>query len=79
MFRDRKPAYPIERTLLVTCALEAAMDSRVGGQKPVTTPYLNVAYQPVDFRLMREMGDSWKILTPETPEPRGIDTSGRKR
>lgn len=79
MFRDRKPPYSIERTLLVTCALDAAMESRFQGQKPVTTPYLNVAYQPVDFRVMREMGESWKILTPEAPQPRGIDTTTRER
>jgi hypothetical protein len=79
MFRDRQSPYPIERTLLATCALDAAMDSRIQGQKPVTTPYLNVAYQPVDFRAMREMGGSWKILTPATPQPRGIDTTSRDR
>jgi hypothetical protein len=79
MFRDRKPPYPIERTLLVTCALDAAMDSRIRGQKPVTTPYLNVAYQPTDFRDMREMGETWKAMTTATPEPRGIDTFGKRR
>ena len=78
-FRDHRAPYPIERTLLTTCALEAAMDSRVQGQKPVTTPYLDVAYQPVDFRAMREMGESWKVLTPATPQPRGIDTTSRDR
>ena len=78
-FRDRRAPYPIERTLLTTCALDAAMDSRFQGQKPVTTPYLDVAYQPTDFRAMREMGETWKILTPDTPQPRGIDTTTRDR
>jgi hypothetical protein len=78
-FRDHRAPYPIERTLLTTCALDAAMDSRFQGQKPVTTPYLDVAYQPVDFRGMREMGESWKILTPGTPQPPGIDTTTRDR
>jgi len=78
-FRDRKPPYPIERTLLTTCALEAAMDSRVQGQKPVKTQYLNVAYQPVDFGAMRETGESWKVMNPSTPMPRGIDTTNRDR
>ncbi len=55
------------------------MDSRHQGQKPITTPYLDVAYQPLDFRAMREMGDTWKILTPGTPQPRGIDTTTRDR
>jgi hypothetical protein len=78
-FRDRRAPYPIERTLLTTCALDAAMESRFQGQKPVTTPYLDVAYQPLDFRSMREMGGSWKILTPGTPQPRGVDTTMRDR
>jgi hypothetical protein len=78
-FRDKRAPYPIERTLLTTCALDAAMESRHQGQKPVTTPYLDVAYQPVDFRAMREMGESWKILTPGTKQPRGIDTTTRDR
>ncbi len=78
-FRDRRAPFPVERTLLTTCALEAAMESRFQGQKPVTTPYLDVAYQPLDFRAMREMGESWRILTPGTPEPRGIDTTTRDR
>jgi hypothetical protein len=78
-FRDHRAPWPIERTLLTTCALDAAMESRSRGQKPVTTPYLDVTYQPVDFRAMREMGASWKILTPGTPQPRGIDTFTRDR
>jgi hypothetical protein len=78
-FRDHRAPFPIERTLLTTCALDAAMDSRSRGQKPVTTPYLDVSYQPTDFRAMREMGETWKILTPATPQPRGIDTTTRDR
>jgi len=78
-FRDHRAPFPIERTLLTTCALDAAMESRFRGQKPVTTPSLDVAYQPTDFRAMREMGETWKILTPGTPQPRGIDTSTRDR
>ncbi len=27
--------------------------------------------------VLREMGDTWKIVTPGTPQPRGIDTTGR--
>jgi hypothetical protein len=78
-FRNQRAPLPIERTLLTTSALDAAMESRFRGQKPVTTPYLDVAYQPMDFRAMREMGESWKILTPGTPQPRGIDTFARDR
>jgi hypothetical protein len=76
-FRERKPPYPVERTLLTTGVLDAAMESRLAGGKLVPTPHLEFAYAPVDFRAMREMGATWKILTPGTPQPRGIDTSGR--
>lgn len=78
-FRGGRPPYPIERTLLTTCALDAAMESRFRGQKPIRTPFLDVAYQPPDFRAMREMGETWKILTPGTPQPKGIDTTTRDR
>jgi hypothetical protein len=78
-FRDRRAPYPVERTLLTTCALEAAMESRAAQQSLVKAAALAVAYHPADFRAMREMGDSWKILKPGTPEPKGIDTSGRAR
>jgi hypothetical protein len=78
-FWERRAPFPIERTLLTTCALDAAMESRIRGQEPVTTPYLDVAYQSVDFRAFREMGESWKILTPGTPQPQGIDTTTRGR
>jgi hypothetical protein len=75
-FRGESP-YPIQRTLLTTGILETAMRSRRDGGKPLATPQLAIAYTPTDFRAFREMGESWKILTPGTPQPRGIDTSGR--
>lgn len=77
--RDRRPPYPIERTLLTTCVLDTAMESRVRGRVPVKSPVLEIAYRPTDFRAMCEMGETWKILGPDTPEPRGVDTSGRSR
>ena len=43
--------------------LAAAMDSRFEQHKLVSTPHLNVSYQPRDFRAMREMGASWKITS----------------
>jgi hypothetical protein len=70
-FRNGHAPYPVERTLLVTGALEAEVDSRAR-KKPLDTPQLEIAYKPVDFRAMREMGASWKIITEETPEPMGI-------
>jgi hypothetical protein len=78
-FRDRRPPYPVERTLLTTGALDAAMESRFRGGQPVPTPHLEFTYQPVDFRAMRETGASWKtVIPPGTPEPRGVDTTGKR-
>ncbi len=68
LFIHRKEPYPIERTLLVTGALDAAMQSHEQGGKPVNTPYLEFAYQPIDFRKLRETGASWKIITPKSPQ-----------
>jgi hypothetical protein len=75
-FREGNAPYPVERTLLVSGILDAAMDSRIAGDKPLDTPWLNVAYQPQDFRAMREMGASWKIITDATPQHEGIKAVG---
>ena len=75
-FREGKAPYPVERTLLNSGILDAAMDSRAAGGKPVDTPWLDVAYAPQDFRAMREMGASWKIITEETPQHHGIKPVG---
>lgn len=77
-FRTGRTPYPLQRTLLTTGALDAAMDSRKAGGNPVPTPQLAISYQPVDFRAFRETGASWKVLAPDTPEPRGIDPTGGK-
>ena len=74
--REKQAPYPIERTHLVTGMLAAAMDSRFEKHKPLATPHLNVAYQPRDFRAMREMGATWKIITENLPQPTGISPGG---
>lgn len=76
-FRQRRAPYPVERTLLVTGILDAEMQSRYEGGKPQATPQLEFAYQPIDFRALREMGASWKIITEDMPEPPGIDPGGK--
>lgn len=76
-FREGRSPYPVERTLLVTGALVAEVDSKVNGGSPVETPHLDIRYRPRDFRAFREMGASWRIITEGTPEPKGIDPGGR--
>ncbi len=72
-FRNNRAPYPVERTLLVSGALEAAIDSKIAGGKPVKTPHLNVKYQARDYRAMCEMGKTWEIITEETEQPKGIE------
>ena len=72
-FRERRAPYPVERTLLVTGILDAEMDSRFQGGKPMDTPELNLTYAPRDYRKMRELGASWRIITEDIPEPKGIE------
>ena len=76
-FRTGKSPYPVERTLLTTGVLAAAVDSRADGGKPVETPWLKVEYAPRDYAAFREDGSTWKIVTDQTPEPPGLDPSGR--
>jgi len=76
-FREGKSPYPVERTLLTTGVLAAAVDSRADGGKPLDTPYLNIAYAPRGYDALREDGSTWKIITDATPEPPGLDPSGR--
>jgi hypothetical protein len=78
MIRTGKPPYPVERTLLASGVLDAAMHSRAEG-KGRTTPHLGFGYKPVDFRALRETGASWKVITEDTPELPGIRPNGGKR
>jgi hypothetical protein len=58
MFVTGQPTYPIQRTLLTTGILEAALDSRYQGHIRLETPHLDVTYRsyetipwrPVDTR-----------------------------
>ncbi len=45
MFLSRKPQYPVERTLLISGALEALLDSKHQDAKLLETPHLDIAYR----------------------------------
>lgn len=68
-FLQADPPCPVERTLLTTGILAAAMNSRQQ-QMPVTTPELEFGYKPRDFSAFREMGETWKVIDVDLPEPR---------
>jgi hypothetical protein len=48
MFLSGVPSYPVERTLLTSGVLEAALDSRHQGHIRLATPWLDVQYQSYD-------------------------------
>jgi hypothetical protein len=78
LFRTRSEPYPVERTLLATGVLEAAMTSFARGGQPIKTPHLEFPYAAIDFRALREGGDSWKIITPQTAQPAGFEPGDRR-
>lgn len=68
-FITGKPPYPVERTLLVTGLVEAAVESYHADGRRVETPQLDIGYAPVDFSHVRELGQSWEVLTKDLPQP----------
>jgi len=63
LFLTGVPAYPVERTLLVSGALDALMESRYQGHIRIETPHLDVQYQsyhemPIRSRASRPKGAS---------------------
>ena len=78
LFVHREEPYPIERTLLVTGVLVAAMQSYEQKSKPIQTPHLELAYKPIDFRSLRENGATWKIITKDIPQPAGFEPGDAK-
>lgn len=74
---ENKSPYPVERTLLTSGITALAMKSRKLNRS-LATPELEFAYKPVDFKAMREMGDTWKIITPDAEQAPGIAPDGVK-
>lgn len=72
-FRERRAPYPVERTLLVSGVLDAAMWSRELHGCRINTPNLEWSYSPTDFSAFRETGASWQVLTRETVEEKGFE------
>ncbi len=64
MFLSLEPQYPVERTLLVTGALDALMDSRFRGHVRLETPHLDVCYQ----------APAKPPIRPTAPRPQGAST-----
>ena len=75
-FVNRRSPYPVERTLLTTGIVAAAMQSRAD-RASVATPQLNLTYASGDFRAFRETGASWKVLEGRA-EPKGVGLLGDK-
>ncbi len=67
MFLTGRPQYPVERTLLVTGALEALMESRYRGHARIETPHLDVCYAPYEAV---ESGE-WRVGSREWGVGRG--------
>lgn len=72
-FRTGRSPYPIERTLLVSGVLDAAMWSHELKGRRINTPNLEWSYSPTDFSAFRESGASWQVLTRDTPEEKGFE------
>ena len=58
MMLTGKPSWNVERTLLVSGALDALLASLTEGSRRIETPYLDVAYQP-----------TWRWQEPPPPPP----------
>ncbi len=73
MFQSGKPSYPVERTLLSSGVLEAALTSRHEGYHRLQTPWLDVAYRSYDELPWRptEPRPTGACLEPWPPEEKG--------
>ncbi|MDG1897340.1 MAG: hypothetical protein P8J37_20785 [Fuerstiella sp.] len=65
--------YPAERTLLTTGAVDAVVQSWNQNGKPISTPQLDIRYQPTDVTAFRESGATWSIITKDVPQSAGFE------
>lgn len=81
MFLTGIPQYPVERTLLVSGVLEAALTSRYEGEKRIETPSLNLAYESFEGLKWRPRGPrpSGACLAPWPPPDQEQHTEARHR
>jgi len=68
MIVEKRAPYPVERILMSSGMTEAIMQSKFH-KAPQKTPQLQFSYKPMDWERVRENGETWKTITPETPEP----------
>jgi len=54
MFHSGRASYPVERTLLTTGVLDAALRSLADDSHAIETPYLDIGYEPVDWPFATE-------------------------
>jgi hypothetical protein len=71
MFLTGRPSYPVERTVLTSGVLEAALTSRYEGHRRLETPWLDVGYTSYDALRWRPTGPrpSGASLAPWPPPP----------
>ena len=58
---------------MTTGLLEAAMESRTRGGENLPTKQLQFSYQARNYDAMRESGATWKIITEDMQQPKGIE------
>jgi hypothetical protein len=56
MFLTGRPQYPVERTLLSSGVVDAALRSAAAGGAVIETPYLHIKYEPYNFDPVRPNG-----------------------
>jgi hypothetical protein len=77
-FRTGQAPYPVERTLLAGGILDAAMHAHHAGAGPTDTPHLEFGYEARDFSAFRETGESWRVVTTDTPQPARFEPTRRE-